>query len=195
LKFKMAEKSLFAILLRSPWWISLALAATVGVVAAALLPAEFRVIGALSGLPFAVTAAVKAAFAARRQWGRPSSAQVDRTRQAIAAMSWPVFAQALEGGFQRDGYTVRLGTRPALDFELERGGRTMVVSARRWKSARTVLEPLRALQAAREARRRRTRWSSRSERSPTALAPTQPISASWCGRQMNSRPPCAACRD
>ncbi len=36
------------------------------------------------------------------------------------------------------------------DFELLRKGQTLLVSARRWKSARTGLEPLRELQAARE---------------------------------------------
>jgi restriction system protein len=38
-----------------------------------------------------------------------------------------------------------------VDFELQRQGRRMLVSARRWKSAQTGVEPLRALQAARQA--------------------------------------------
>ena len=50
----------------------------------------------------------------------------------------------------RDGYTVQR-RNGAADFELERSGRRMLVSARRWKSARTGLEPLRDLQAARDA--------------------------------------------
>jgi restriction system protein len=143
----MADKSLFAILLRSPWWISLAIAAALGLVAAALLPADYKVVGALSSFPFVVIAAL----AARRQWRTPGAAQVERIRQAVAAMAWPTFARALEDAFRRDGYSVKAGARPPVDFELERGGRTMLVSARRWKSARTGLEPLRALQAAREA--------------------------------------------
>ena len=42
-------------------------------------------------------------------------------------------------------------TGEAADFELERKGRIMLVSAKRWKSARIGIEALRQLQAAREA--------------------------------------------
>ena len=54
MKFQMAKNSMFAVLLRSPWWISIGIAVAVGLVAAALLPAQFKGAGALSGLPFAV---------------------------------------------------------------------------------------------------------------------------------------------
>jgi restriction system protein len=147
LKFKMAPNSLFAVLLRSPWWVSLGLAVALGSVAAALLPAQYRVVGALSGLPFAVIAAI----AAWRGLGAPSEARVAQTAQAVGAMAWPAFAAVLESAFQRDGFSVKRGPGPAWDFELERQGRRMLVSARRWKSAQQGLEPLKALQAARDA--------------------------------------------
>jgi restriction system protein len=146
-KFQMAKNSLFAILLRSPWWVSAGIALLLGMLSFALLPLEYRVIGALSGLPFMVVAAI----AAWRQWHLPSAARVAQTQQALAAMAWPAFAALLEQAFRRDGYTVQRGQTAGVDFELERKGRRMVVSARRWKSAQTGLEPLRALQAAREA--------------------------------------------
>jgi len=147
LKFKMAEKSLFATLLRSPWWVSLMIAAVLGLLAMSLLPADYRVVGATSGFPFLVIAVIAAA----RQWRMPSAARVAQTQQAVAAMAWPEFAALLEAAFRRDGYRVAPGRVGAVDFELERQGRTMLVSARRWKSARTGLEALRPLQAAREA--------------------------------------------
>lgn len=143
----MAEKSLFAILLRSPWWISLAIGAVIGLVAAAALPPDFRVAGAVSGFPFFVISVM----AAYRQRGQPSAAQVAQTLESVSAMAWPAFARALETAFQRDGYAVQRGTAPGVDFVLERQGRTTLVSARRWKAARIGLEPLRELQAAREA--------------------------------------------
>ena len=147
--FRMAEKSLFAVLLRSPWWVSLLIAALLALVAAAFLPEAYRVAGALSTMPFVVIGVIAAA----RQWRLPSTAQIARTLAATSAMSWPQFAALLEQAFQRDGYTVqRGGTASGFDFELERNGRTMLVAARRWKSARTGLEILRALQAARRAR-------------------------------------------
>lgn len=147
MKFKMAKNSLFAILLRSPWWISLVIAVLLGLAGVALLPEQFRVVGALSGLPFGVIAVL----AARRQWNLPSAERVAQTQQALAAMPWPTFAALLEQAFIRDGYTVQRGKTAAVDFELERQGRRTLVSARRWKSARTGLEVLRPLQAARDA--------------------------------------------
>ena len=63
MKLKMAPNSLFAILLRSPWWISVAIAVAMGLVGAALLPEGFRLIGVLSGLPFGVIGAVGAHLA------------------------------------------------------------------------------------------------------------------------------------
>ena len=147
MKFKMPRNSLFAVLLRAPWWVSLTIAAGLSLVLAALLPAEYRVVGALSTFPFVVIGAL----AAWRQAQMPSAAEVVRTQQAVAAMTWPVFAARLEQAFRHDGFEVRPGAAAPVDFELERAGRRMLVSARRWKSAQTGVEPLRALQAARQA--------------------------------------------
>ncbi|MCW5637260.1 MAG: restriction endonuclease, partial [Rubrivivax sp.] len=145
----MAKGSLFAILLRSPWWASLAIAAVLALLSGALLPEGYRVAGALTAAPFLVISAV----AARRQWHLPGAARVAEVHAAVAAMAWPAFAGLLEQAFTRDGHTVRRAgpPDPAFDFELERQGRRMLVCARRWKSARIGLETLRALQAAREA--------------------------------------------
>ena len=143
----MAKNSLFAVLLRSPWWVSVAISGALALVAAALLPQAYRAVGALSALPFVVIAAI----AARRQARLPSAAKVLATQQAVSAMSWPDFAKLLELAFARDGYSVQRGKDDAVDFDIERQGRRMFVSARRWKSARTGLAALRALQTAREA--------------------------------------------
>ena len=143
----MAKNSLFATLLRSPWWVSLAVALALALVAGALLPRDYRVVGMLSALPFVVIGAI----AAHRQWRLPSAARVAQTLEAVTTMSWPSFSALLEQAFQRDGYRVRRGANAPVDFELERQGRTMLVCARRWKSARTGLDALRPLQAARSA--------------------------------------------
>jgi restriction system protein len=150
MKLPMAKNSLFAILLRSPWWVSAGVGVLLGVLAMALLPDAYRVAGALSGFPFIVISAM----AAWRGRERPSAARIEQTQTALAAMSWPTFAGLLEQAFERDGHTVvarEPRNTPAVDFVLERKGRRMLVGARRWKSARTGIEPLRALHAAREA--------------------------------------------
>jgi len=147
MKLRMAKNSLFAVLLRSPWWISAVIALALGMASFALLPEQFRVVGALSGLPFAVIAAL----AARQQWRLPSAARVAETHAALGAMAWPAFADLLEQSFRRDGYSVERSEAAGVDFALERKGRRLLVCARRWKSARTGMEALRTLQAAREA--------------------------------------------
>lgn len=141
----MAENSLFAILLRQRWWVSAAIALVIGLAGAALLPPDWRVAGALSGFPFAVIAAM----AAWRGRHTPSDHRIAQVDAAVRAMPWPAFAELLEQAFRRDGHEVRR-TSGGADFELLRNGQTLLVSARRWKSARTGLEPLRELQAARE---------------------------------------------
>jgi len=148
MKLKMAENSLFAVLLRSPWWISFLVAGGFALVAIALLPADWRVLGALSGFPFLVIGVM----AAKRQWGQPSAAQVQRTAETLSALPWPAFETLLKRGFEREGYEVKPlpGGRGA-DLELLRGGRRTLVAARRWKSARVGVEALKPLQAARDA--------------------------------------------
>jgi restriction system protein len=148
MKLRMAENSLFAILLRSQWWISVLIAAGIGLVSAALLPAEWRMVGALSGFPFLIIGAL----AAKRQWSQPSAATVQRTAETLGALPWPAFETLLKRGFEREGYTVTAlpGGRGA-DLELQRGGRRTLVAARRWKSARIGVEALKPLQAARDA--------------------------------------------
>lgn len=143
----MAKKSLFAVLLRSPWWVSVAIALVLGLLGFALLPDTLRVGGALSGLPFMVIAGI----AAWRQWPLPSAARVEETRSALAALAWPAFASLLEQVFRREGYTVQPGSAQGVDFVLERKGRSMLVCARRWKSALVGLEALSSLKVARDA--------------------------------------------
>jgi restriction system protein len=145
MKLEMHKNSLFAVLLRSPWWISLAVAA--GMVAALrlVLPEIYAVFAAL---PFIVIGV----YAGWQQLRAPSAAKVARSLEALRAKPWGEFAATLESAFRRDGYGVsRLDGRDA-DFELERAGRVSLVSCKRWKVARTGIEPLRDLHAARRRR-------------------------------------------
>jgi restriction system protein len=145
MKLAMHRNSLFAILLRSPWWASVAIA--VGVVAAMrlVLPEVYALFAAA---PFFVVAAV----AAWRQLRAPSAAKVAQSLDALRAKPWEEFAGAVESAFRHDGYAVsRLDGREA-DFELTKGGRVCLLSCKRWKVARTGIEPLRELDAARRRR-------------------------------------------
>ena len=166
MKFKMAPNSLFAVLLRSPWWISFLLAGLVGLGGFLLLPLEYRVAGALGGMPFAVIGAI----ALWRQMRLPSAGRSEQILKATGAMNWPEFSRLLEEGFVRQGYTVERGTGVA-DFALRRGGATTLVAARRWKAARPGEEALRALKdAAQEAGAAHCLYVTLGELSANALA-------------------------
>ena len=149
MKLKMAEKSLFAILLRSPWWLSFALVALFGLASKALLPSQYVIYGALGGFPFLVIGCI----AAWRQLRAPNPQRISAALAQAGSMGWSDFALSLERGFEGQGYSVsRLGAKvAAADFKLEKGGRVTLVSARRWKAATQGLEPLKELVALREA--------------------------------------------
>ena len=144
----MAENSLFAILLRSSWWISAAVAVGIVLLSRLLLPQQYFIFGAVAALPFAVIAGITL----WRQLQRPSAARVASTGAAVGAMSWKDFADRLETGFRRDGYEVARIESAGADFEMRRDGRKTLVKAKRWKAGRTGVEPLRELVAARDHR-------------------------------------------
>lgn len=148
---KMAPNSLFAVLLRSPWWVSLSIAGVISLLSAAFMPEGYKLVGALSTLPFVVIGAM----AARKQWSQPSAAEVAATVESLQAMAWPAFETALREALGRAGHVTPEGRaaprRNGADLVLERQGAVTVVSARRWKSARLGVEVLRSLQDARQA--------------------------------------------
>ncbi len=146
MKWEMHENSLFAILLRSAWWVSFAIGLAIAGVGATALPPTWRMVGVLSGLPFLVIGCI----AAWRQFQAPSGKRVERTVEAVRGLAWQDFVAALEEGFRRDGYAVSRAGGGA-DLELRKEWRTLLVAAKRWKVARTGVEPLRELAAAREA--------------------------------------------
>lgn len=142
----MAEKSLFAMLLRSPWWVSFVVVGLIVLAAGALLPKEYFVVGALAGFPIFVVGCI----AAWKQLRAPNPARVAEMLEAVASMPWRSFADTLATAWTRAGYTVeRLnGNTPGADMRLTLGGKTTLVSAKRWKAATHGVEPLRELQAA-----------------------------------------------
>lgn len=145
MKFKMSEKSLFAVLLRSPWWISFLLVVVIALVAGALLPKEYAGVGMLGGFPFFVIGCM----AMWRQRNLPSAAELEKGLGLLSNMGWRDFSALLETAFTRQGYTVK-HINGAADLQLEKKGVLTVVSAKRWKAAALGVESLRELVAARD---------------------------------------------
>jgi restriction system protein len=145
-KFKMSEKSLFAVLLRSPWWVSFLLVAVVALLAGALLPDKYAGVGMLGGFPFFVIGCM----AFWRQRNLPSDAHAEQVLQTLSGMGWRDFSALLETAFIRQGYSVT-PLQGAADLQLEKKGVITLVSAKRWKAATMGVESLRELVAQRQA--------------------------------------------
>ncbi|WP_312995062.1 restriction endonuclease [Achromobacter animicus] len=148
MKFKMSQNSIFAMLLRSPWWMSAGVAVLLSAGGFAALPLEYAAMGVFAAVPFAVISIM----AAYKQLRAPSGARVQAVTEAVAAMSWGDFSKTVEAGFRRDGCEVERLQAPGADFALSKDGHVAIVSAKRWKAARNGVEPLRELQAVREKR-------------------------------------------
>lgn len=148
MKLKMSQNSIFAVLLRSPWWMSAGVAVLLIAGGFAALPLEYAAMGVFAAVPFAVISLM----AAYKQLRAPSGARVQAVTEAVAAMSWADFSRTVEAGFRRDGCEVERLQAPGADFALTKDGHVAIVSAKRWKAARNGVEPLRELQAVREKR-------------------------------------------
>ncbi len=148
MNFKIREKSVFAILLRSPWWISAGVAVAFASVAAALMPAQYVPFGVMSAAPFVVIAGM----VLWRGRHAPDPQLVQAALAQAAAMPWRSFAAALEKTFTAQGYVVTLlsggAANNGADIHLEKNGQITLVSAKRWKAATHGTEPLRELAAA-----------------------------------------------
>ena len=144
MKLKMSEKSLFATLLRAPWWVSFVVMLAVALAAGALLPDAYKTAGMLGGFPFLVIGVI----AAWRQRNALSHDRIDALTAQARAMAWREFAAVVETALRQQGFEVRPLSNGPADFEIEKNGRITLVSAKRWKAASVGAEPLRELLAA-----------------------------------------------
>ncbi len=146
MKFKMSERSLFATLLRAPWWVSFVVMAAVALLAGALLPEAYKIPGMLGAFPFFVIGVM----AAWRQRHRLSPERIESLVELARGMGWRDFAQQIEHALRLQGFDVAtLASGPA-DLRIEKAGRVILVSAKRWKAATVGVEHLRELLAARD---------------------------------------------
>jgi restriction system protein len=140
MKWQLPRNSLFAILARSPWWVSLLIA-----------------VGSFGGLRLVIPEGM-AAFAAAPFLGialyagflqlrRPGANRIAKTIERARGLSGEGFVSALETGFRREGYVVTRADGGA-DLVLRREGLVTLVACKRWKAMRAGIEPLREFDAA-----------------------------------------------
>ena len=134
----MANQSLFSILSRSPWWVSIIIAAALFAGVRLFLP---DIAAFCAALPFLVIAG----YAGWRQLRTPGAKNVAESLARLRAMSWQDFCALTGEAFRRDGYSVTAIARGAADFELRKNGRVSVVTCKRWKVVQTGVGPLREL--------------------------------------------------
>jgi len=138
------KRSLFSILSRSPWWLSVLIAAGLFMLVRQFMP-DYAAMA--STLPFLGIAA----YAGWRQSRVPNSERVAAALAKARAMSWQEFAATMETAFRSEGYAVTALVRGAADFELRKGNRVVLASCKRWKATQTGVEALRELLLAKEA--------------------------------------------
>jgi len=139
-----SQESLFALLSRQPWWVSVGVAAALFGITQLALP--MMIAGAIA-IPFLGISF----YAGYRQLRAPSAANVDETLGRIRGMAWENFSVVVMEAFKRDGYTVSEVYKGAVDLKLEKNGRVSIVSCKRWKAAQTGIGPLRDLAEAEDA--------------------------------------------
>ena len=145
-KLKPAPNSIFAILLRSSWWISAAIALVLIASALASTRPTFTAVLFFAALPFPVIAAT----AAWKQRNVPSAARVERATNAARAMPWETFSKVLQEGLRQDGCEVTVLQGGPADYVVRRKNRLAVVGAKRWKASRVGVQALQELNAVRE---------------------------------------------
>ncbi len=146
MKFKMSEKSLFAALLRSPWWVSFLVMLAVALVAGALLPEDYKIPGMLGAFPFFVIGVM----AAWRQRNAIGTDRINTLVEEARQMGWRDFSILVEEGLRSQGFEVSRMEQGPADFQIRKNGKTTLVSAKRWKAATLGAEHLRDMLAARE---------------------------------------------
>ena len=147
MKLKMSENSLFAVLLRAPWWVSFVVMSVFALAATALLPREYVPFGVMGAFPFLVIGCI----AAWRQWNAPSAAALEQMLGQVASMNWRDFAALVEKAAGAKGYGVTRLNGSGADFALSKAGKTTLLSCKRWKASNQGVEALRELQAAMQA--------------------------------------------
>ena len=146
MRLRMRENSLFAILLRSPWWYSLLIGAAIVGLAFALLRPQHAIYGMAISIPFFGLAAI----AFYRQMGQPTARKAAATVEWIRTARARELTRALTAAYSEAGYRTRPYGGNAADLQLDRDGRVTLVSCKRAKAATTGIDPVRALAAAGE---------------------------------------------
>jgi restriction system protein len=131
------DTTLFHILRRQPWWISVLVAFVLFWIAHAIFPP----IAPFIAVPFVVLAV----YIAIVQWRRGVPGDVGARLAELRAMSWETFSAGVANAYRKRGYAVSPSQGAGYDFRLEKAGEVILVQCRRWKVNQVGAAPVREL--------------------------------------------------
>jgi restriction system protein len=131
------QTTLFQVLARQPWWISILVAFGMFWIAYAVYPP----VAPFFALPFAILAI----YIGIRQWRSGVPSNPGEQLEALRNMSWETFSAAVSEAYRREGYAVSPSRERGYDFTLTREGRLTLLHCRRWKVNQVGAEPVREL--------------------------------------------------
>jgi restriction system protein len=131
------RETLFHLLLRQPWWITLLVAIAFFWIAHSIFPP----IAPFFALPFVLLSA----YIGYRQFRGRSPVDAAERLAALRAMSWEEFSATIAEVYRRKGYEVERARDDAYDFVLKQDGRITLLQCRRWKVNQVGIGPVREL--------------------------------------------------
>ncbi len=140
---RMSNNSLFAILLRSPWWYSVCIGLFFITLSVIFARGQYLPFGIFIALPFFGIAG----YAGYKQFQQPSHKRILEVDQLARKMSATEVAEKIVSRYAEKGYETDVFKGAGAEFELARSYRKILLSTKRFKAANAGVEPLKQLVA------------------------------------------------
>jgi len=141
--FKMAQGSVFAVLLRSPWWYSVLIALLMVSISVLVAGSRYIILGFAAAVPFIGIACV----VVYRQYQLPSHKRILEVVESARKLSAKQLAMKIADSYEKQNFDITPFKGDAADLELERGRHKLLLCCKRFKAANTGVEPLKQLVA------------------------------------------------
>jgi restriction system protein len=131
------KESLFQILLRQPWWVTLIVAFLVFTITRLIYPP----VAIFTAFPFVVLCGI----IAFKQFRGATPLDAHERLERLRAMDWEEFSKLVTDAYRKRGYAVHPASSRDYDFRLTKDARVTLLQCRRWKVNQVGVGPLREL--------------------------------------------------
>ena len=131
------KESLFQILLRQPWWVTLVVALLVFTITRLIYPP----VAPFTAFPFLVLCGI----IAFKQFRGAVPLDAHERLEKLRAMDWDEFSALVTNAYRKRGYAVHPADSRDYDFRLTKDARVTLLQCRRWKVNQVGVGPLREL--------------------------------------------------